>query len=96
MDFVADEMYGKNKMKVKHFLVILMATGSIFQKLKEIHDMSEMYEDRDEQEYNEQLDYLSFLRDGQYEICGEIIGEFRKFEIERREQEELKRRQEEA
>lgn len=77
MDFVSDELYCKNKQKLKEYIVILMSAKKLFEVIEDIDtNMSYMYANRNVEEHNSDLEAIRFLREGSYEINCEIVTQF--------------------
>lgn len=93
MDFVSEDLYGRNKQKLKEYLVVLLSTHRLFETLEAIgQNLQHMYSSRNEAEYQDDLSSIKFLRDGRYEINCELVANFNSYRDERREKEELERR----
>jgi hypothetical protein len=93
MGFIVKEIYDKKKNKLKTYFGILIHTKQIFNIYAQIlKEMTYLYEDPNKklQNVEKDLEFVSFLKDGQYRIMSDVISSYETYEEHRREDEMLK------
>lgn len=76
MDFVSEELYGKNKQKLKEYIAVLLHTRNLFTTIQEIQDkMQYLY--AEPKNFKDELDAIRFLKEGEFCITCEMIQHHR-------------------
>lgn len=93
MDFVSEELYGKNKQKLKEYIVVLLHTRKLFSFFEDVEKQLKYMYTSPEKKFEEDLEPIRFLRDGEFGITSENIRQFDAYSQERYEREELDKKQ---